>query len=66
MNLLQSPEYMVFDLMEEYATYLYNYPKFIVPKGSIYVFRIRQLDAVWIKVGDGKNALIDLPHIVAQ
>jgi len=66
MNLLQSPEYMVFDLMEEYATYLYNYPKFIVPKGSIYVFRIRQLDAVWIKVGDGENALIDLPHIVAQ
>jgi len=57
---------MVFDLMEEYATYLYNYPKFIVPKGSIYVFRIRQLDAVWIKVGDGENALIDLPHIVAQ
>ena len=66
MDLLQSPEYMVFDLMEEYATYLYNYPKFIVPKGSIYVFRIRQLDAIWIKVGDGKNALIDLPHIVAQ
>ena len=66
MNLLQSPEYMVFDLMEEYATYLYNYPKFIVPKGSIYVFRIRQLDAIWIKVGDGENALIDLPHIVAQ
>lgn len=66
MNLLQSPEYMVFDLMEEYATYLYNYPKFIIPKGSIYVFRIRQLDAVWIKVGDGENALIDLPHIVAQ
>lgn len=66
MNLLQSPEYMVFDLMEEYATYLYNYPKFIIPRGSIYVFRIRQLDAVWIKVGDGKNALIDLPHIVAQ
>lgn len=66
MNLLQSPEYMVFDLMEEYATYLYNYPKFIVPKGSIYVFRIRQLDAVWIKVGDGENALIDLPHIIAQ
>jgi len=57
---------MVFDLMEEYATYLYNYPKFIIPRGSIYVFRIRQLDAVWIKVGDGKNALIDLPHIVAQ
>lgn len=66
MNLLQSPEYMAFDLMEEYATYLYNYPKFIVPKGSIYVFRIRQLDAVWIKVGDGENTLIDLPHIVAQ
>ena len=66
MNLLQSPEYMVFDLMEEYATYLYNYPKFIIPRGSIYVFRIRQLDAIWIKVGDGKNALIDLPHIVAQ
>lgn len=66
MDLLQSPEYMVFDLMEEYATYLYNYPKFIVPKGSIYVFRIRQLDAIWIKVGDGKNALIDLPNIVAQ
>lgn len=66
MNLLQPPEYMVFDLMEEYATYLYNYPKFIVPKGSIYVFRIRQLDAVWIKVGDGENALIDLPHIIAQ
>ena len=66
MNLLQSPEYMVFDLMEEYATYLYNYPKFIIPRGSIYVFRIRQLDAVWIKVGDGENALIDLPHIVAQ
>ena len=66
MDILQSPEYMVFDLMEEYATYLYNYPKFIVPKGSIYVFRIRQLDAIWIKVGDGKNALIDLPNIVAQ
>ena len=65
-NMRQSPDYMVFDLMEEYATYIFNYPKFSVPRGSVYVFRVRELDAVWFKVGDGEKALIDLPNIIGQ
>lgn len=66
MNLIQSPEYMVFNQMEEYAAYIFNYPKFVVPKGSVYVFRVRELDAVWFKVGDGEKTLIDLPNIIGQ
>ena len=29
-------------------------------------FQIEELDAVWLKVGDGKTALIDLPNMIIR
>lgn len=55
-----------FSLMEDYASYLLEYPEDAVPAGSIFIFQIEELDAVWLKVGDGKTALIDLPHIIIR
>lgn len=52
--------------MEDYAAYLSSFPKGGTPNGYMYIFQIRELDAIWIKVGDGKTDLIDLPHIVVR
>ena len=55
-----------FSLVEDYASYLLHYPEDATPAGSIYIFQIEELDAVWLKVGDGKTALIDLPNIIIR
>lgn len=48
-----------------YAEWLLNHS--VTPEvGEVYIIRLEAEDSLWIKVGDGKNALIDLPHIVAQ
>ena len=33
---------------------------------EVYIIRLEAEDSLWIKVGDGENALIDLPNIIVR
>jgi hypothetical protein len=48
-----------------YAEWLLSHS--ITPEvGEVYIIRLKAEDFVWMKVGDGKTALIDLPHMIIQ
>ena len=48
---------------EEYLSWLLERSKSPTISGAIYVFRIEDINHTYVKIGDGKTALIDLPVI---
>lgn len=48
-----------------YAEWLLSHS--VIPEvGEVYVIRLRAEDFLWMKAGDGKTALIDLPHMIIK
>ena len=58
-----SPMLIKFKSEEEYVSWLLEHSKSPAIMGAIYIFRIEDIDRTYIKIGDGKSALIDLPII---
>ena len=58
-----SPMLVKFKSEEEYLSWLLERPKSSTIAGAIYIFRIENIDRTYVKIGDGKTALIDLPII---
>ena len=64
-RMFQEPKLFQFDTNEEYAGWLLRQPATPVRRGDIYIISIKEIKTVWLKIGDGINALIDLPHIIS-
>ncbi len=50
-----------FDTIEEYIGWLLNQPRTPFGAGCICMTTIKEIDKTFIRIGDGKNSIIDLP-----
>ncbi len=57
------PQLKRFDDGVAYAEWLLNHSDIILTPGEVYIIHLLAENFMWIKVGDGCTAFIDLPHI---
>ena len=56
--------YKTFDTMIDYLQWLDNMDNLPFPAGHVVVISIKELNFRFVKVGNGEDALIDLPNLL--
>ena len=62
MDLIMKPELYDFQDMSQYAEWLHSHSDEIPKRGQVLIFRLHAEDFCWLKFGDGKHKVSDLPR----
>lgn len=63
MDWTMRPRILTFETSDLYAMWLLDQPKEPSEPGQVLIFRVKDVDCVFLKIGDGRTSWIDLPNI---